>query len=166
MPRVAAQADAMVGADSKPLFLQRAACKKRIPMCKYPVLPPARLSGAILVPVLCWCSHSSAWEPVWAGGDNSAALLTGSPSLWITTPIAPGSSIHPVLILHTSKVGSFTQPGCAMAQGAREIVLAGLCIPVYGLRQVWVQETHSLKGCSRAVGFEGCPSPHQSICCL
>lgn len=27
------------GADSKPLFLQRAACKKIVPMCKYPVEP-------------------------------------------------------------------------------------------------------------------------------
>lgn len=62
------------GADSKPLFLQRIACKKMLLMCKYPVLPPARSSGAILVPVLSWCSHSSAWEAC-AGQKELTVLL-------------------------------------------------------------------------------------------
>lgn len=59
------------GADSKPLFLQTTAHKKRLPMCKYPVLPPARPSGVILVPVLPWCSHGSAC----AGQEELTVLL-------------------------------------------------------------------------------------------
>lgn len=63
------------GADSKPLFLQRTAWKTILPMCKYPVLLPARSSGAILVPVPSWCSHSSAWEAC-AGQEELTVLLS------------------------------------------------------------------------------------------
>lgn len=97
---------------------------------------------------------------------TAAALVAGSPSFWITTTV-PGSSRHPTVRFPRERDGFLLQPPARLSCGSRELARLFLPRSVRYCCMAWSKRGSRrrgfVKGCSRAVGCEGRPSPDQSL---